>query len=136
MKFLNWYSGKSIFDRAGLYSHYENKLTSEVVKTFTIRVRETNKLLSEIHTAKKRIPIVLHPTDQHKWLQLDTIEKFAFKYEVDLIAHNLEGKVSIGYFERENNTILQLILLFTLSKIIRLFINYHTDDTYLHRQFA
>jgi hypothetical protein len=44
------------------------------------------------------MPIVLHPTDQHKWLQLDTIEKFAFKYEVDLIAHNLEGKSEYWLF--------------------------------------
>ncbi len=45
--------------------------------------------MAEIHNIKKRMPIILRPEDEQKWLQHEPIKKFAYPYEVNLVAKNL-----------------------------------------------
>lgn len=77
---------KELFAFAGLYSIWNDKKTGETKSTYTIVTTEANPLMAEIHNIKKRMPVVLHPDDEVKWLQKESIHKYAFPYTVNLIA--------------------------------------------------
>lgn len=81
---------EALFAFAGLYSHWKNEQTDEVVNTFTIVTTEANSLMATIHNIKKRMPIILRPQDEQNWLNQESVENFAFPYEVNLIAKNLD----------------------------------------------
>lgn len=81
---------EALFAFAGLYSHWKNEQTNEMVNTFTIVTTEANPLMATIHNIKKRMPIILRPEDEINWLNKETVEKFAFPYEVALVAKNLD----------------------------------------------
>nr|WP_315176590.1 SOS response-associated peptidase family protein [uncultured Flavobacterium sp.] len=57
--------------------------------TYTIVTTEANPLMVEIHNIKKRMPIILRSEDEQKWLQREPIQKFAYPYEVNLVAKSL-----------------------------------------------
>jgi len=80
---------EELFAFAGLYSHWVDKNTGELKKTYTILTTEASPLLAEIHNNKKRMPVVLKQGDETKWLQHEPIENFAYPYNVVLIANKI-----------------------------------------------
>jgi putative SOS response-associated peptidase YedK len=80
---------EELFAFAGLYSHWADKNTGEIKKTYTILTTEASPLLAEIHNHKKRMPVVLKQEDELKWLQHEPIQQFAYPYKVDFIAKKL-----------------------------------------------
>jgi putative SOS response-associated peptidase YedK len=78
-----------LFAFAGLYSEWTDKITGEIKNTYTIVTTEANPLMAEIHNIKKRMPIILKKEDEKKWLEHQPIQEFAFPYEVNLVAKNL-----------------------------------------------
>ena len=81
---------EALFAFAGLYSNWVDKTSGEIINTYSILTTEANPLLAEIHNSKKRMPVVLNPEDESKWLNHEPIEKFAFPYSTNLIAKNLD----------------------------------------------
>jgi putative SOS response-associated peptidase YedK len=75
-----------LFTFAGLYSFWSDKQTGKIRNTYTIITTDANPLMAEIHNIKKRMPIILHPEDELKWLYNEPFEKYAFPYSVNLIA--------------------------------------------------
>jgi len=75
-----------LFAFAGLYSQWVNTITGEIKDTYTIVTTQANELMAEIHNTKKRMPIILKPEDENKWLNHNPINDFAFPYQVNLIA--------------------------------------------------
>lgn len=71
-----------LFAFAGLYSEWINKETGEVKHTYTIITTQANGIMSEIHNTKKRMPIILKPEDEQKWLQNEAVQNFAYPYLV------------------------------------------------------
>ena len=63
-----WESGTGIFAFAGLYSHWLDKTTGELIPTFTIITREAEGIMREIHNSKLRMPAVLLPEEESAWL--------------------------------------------------------------------
>ena len=88
-KFEIGLENEELFAFAGLYSIWQNPTTGEEKNTYTIVTTEANPLMAEIHNIKKRMPIILCPEDEQKWLQHEPIQKFAYPYEVNLVAKNL-----------------------------------------------
>lgn len=78
-----------LFAFAGLYSQWIDTITGEIKNTYTIVTTEANPLMAEIHNIKKRMPIILKQEDEKKWLEHQPIQEFAFPYEVNLVAKNL-----------------------------------------------
>lgn len=78
-----------LFAFAGLYSEWADTNTGEIKNTYTIVTTVANPLMAEIHNIKKRMPIILKKEDEIKWLEQQPIQKFAFPYEVNLVAKNL-----------------------------------------------
>ena len=83
-----------LFAFAGLYSQWVNTITGEIKDTYTIVTTQANELMAEIHNTKKRMPIILKPEDENKWLNHNPINDFAFPYEVNLVAHKLDNNIS------------------------------------------
>ena len=80
---------EELFAFAGLYSQWIDTNTGIVKNTFTIVTTEANKLMSEIHNHKKRMPIILKKEDESKWLEHQPIQDFAFPYETHLVAKQI-----------------------------------------------
>jgi len=59
---------------AGLYDSWRDPLTGRNIHTFTIITSKANKLLSEIHNTKKRMPVILQDHDEEAWLNPGTSE--------------------------------------------------------------
>jgi putative SOS response-associated peptidase YedK len=57
-----------VFGFAGLYSHWTDKETGELFKTFAIITTEANPLLARIHNVKKRMPVILQKEQWQYWL--------------------------------------------------------------------
>lgn len=80
---------EALFAFAGLYSIWIDPKTDFVRKTYTILTTESNKLMSEIHNIKKRMPVILKPDDEARWLLQAPLNEFAFPYQVDLVAQKM-----------------------------------------------
>lgn len=78
-----------LFAFAGLYSQWINNATGEIKDTYTIVTTQANELMAVIHNTKQRMPIILKPEDENKWLNHNPIDEFAFPYQVNLVARNL-----------------------------------------------
>ncbi len=73
-----WYihlPGLEIMMLAGLYDTWRNPVDGSAVNTFTIITTGANKLLSEIHNTKKRMPLILQEEKAGQWLRPQTGEK-------------------------------------------------------------
>ncbi|MFY8186861.1 MAG: SOS response-associated peptidase [Flavobacterium sp.] len=77
---------ESLFAFAGIYSHWMDPKTLETRTTYAILTTEANVLMAQIHNVKKRMPVILKPNDELKWLQHHPIADFAFPYKVPLTA--------------------------------------------------
>lgn len=85
-KFEIGIGNQDLFAFAGIYSQWIKKETGEIKNTYSILTTEANPLMAEIHNIKKRMPIILKPEDEIKWLQHNPIKYFAYPYEVNLVA--------------------------------------------------
>jgi len=71
-KYLLALKDESPFAFAGLWNAWTDKSTGEQLKTFTILTTEANKLMSEIHNSKKRMPVIV--SNETKWLMGEKLE--------------------------------------------------------------
>jgi putative SOS response-associated peptidase YedK len=78
---------EELFAFAGLYSEWIDVATGEIKNTYTIITTEANTLMSEIHNTKKRMPVILKPQDEQRWLEHAPVNEFAFPYEVNLVTN-------------------------------------------------
>ena len=61
----------NIFCLAGIWSEWANKITGEIIPTFSILTTTANPLLAEIHNTKKRMPLIMPKEQQWEWLSND-----------------------------------------------------------------
>lgn len=86
---------RELFAFAGLYSHWTDTHTGEIINSYTIVTTEANPLMAEIHNIKKRMPVILKPEDESKWLQNENYHNFAFPYQVNLTANKLSDNLTL-----------------------------------------
>ena len=77
------------FAMAGLWNTWLDKTTGELVDTYTMITTEANELMSRIHNIKKRMPVILTPENENKWLQGNDIAEFK-KCDIHLIAEAID----------------------------------------------
>ncbi|MBN2480289.1 MAG: SOS response-associated peptidase [Bacteroidales bacterium] len=56
------------FALAGLFDRWTNRETGEMVSTFTVITTRANPMMEEIHNVRKRMPVILHPGNEKRWL--------------------------------------------------------------------
>ena len=81
---------QDLFAFAGLYSTWKDPANGTLINSYTILTTDANELMSEIHNNKKRMPVVLRKEDQNSWLRRGDLTKFAFPYEVELVATSVD----------------------------------------------
>ncbi len=59
------------FALAGLYDQWTNRESGETIDTFTVITTRANPMMEEIHNLKKRMPVILAPGTEQKWLDLN-----------------------------------------------------------------
>lgn len=59
------------FALAGLYDSWTNPVTGKRLNTFTVITTRANPKLEEIHNLKKRMPVILPPERERRWLNHD-----------------------------------------------------------------
>jgi putative SOS response-associated peptidase YedK len=59
------------FALAGLYDQWTNRETGEKTDTFTVITTHANPMMEEIHNLKKRMPVILSPAAEKRWLDLN-----------------------------------------------------------------
>jgi putative SOS response-associated peptidase YedK len=64
-----------LFAFAGIWDTWTNKETKESLKTFSIITTQANPLLAVVHNTKKRMPVILRPEDERKWLSDIPVEE-------------------------------------------------------------
>jgi len=72
-KKIPWYiynSGNEIMSLAGLYDHWIDTSTGEIISSFTIVTTDANELMAEIHNSKKRMPVVLDKSAEKTWINI------------------------------------------------------------------
>ena len=57
-----------LFSMAGLFDQWMNPLDGQLKSTFTIITCPANALMEEIHNTKKRMPLMLHSSQENEWL--------------------------------------------------------------------
>ncbi|MFZ4725532.1 MAG: SOS response-associated peptidase [Paludibacter sp.] len=60
-----------IFSLASIYDTWIDRNTGEIKNTFSIITTPANSLMEKIHNLKKRMPLILSPEDETKWLDAD-----------------------------------------------------------------
>jgi putative SOS response-associated peptidase YedK len=80
------------FAFAGLWDSWTNPETSEIMNTYTIITTWANSLLEQVHNKRKRMPVILHRSDENPWLELelsrDAIDSLLVPYEANkMVAH-------------------------------------------------
>ena len=62
------FDGFDVFGFAGLYAHWTDKETGEILHTFTIITTDANGLMAKIHNTKQRMPVILPKEQWQAWL--------------------------------------------------------------------
>lgn len=86
---------EDLFAFAGIYSQWKDTTTGIIRNTYSIITTEANPLMAEIHNTKKRMPVILKPEDEKRWLEHQPYQDFAFPYTVSLVANNLNSQTSL-----------------------------------------
>ena len=79
-KFLLTSPNQDFFTLAGLYNNWNG------TNTFTILTTEANELMAEIHSTKKRMPVVLKQQEEALWLKHENLDNYGIRSEIELIA--------------------------------------------------
>jgi len=59
------------FSLGAIYDTWINQQTGDIKNTFSILTTPANPLMEKIHNLKKRMPLILSPEDEMKWLDPD-----------------------------------------------------------------
>jgi putative SOS response-associated peptidase YedK len=68
---IPWYifnADDSIMSLAGLFDEWTDSGTGELIASFTIVTTDANELMAEIHNSAKRMPVILGPATEQKWI--------------------------------------------------------------------
>lgn len=91
--------GIEIFSFGGIWDECTIKNDNgelEVFKTFSILTTEANALLSKIHNNKKRMPVIIHPEEEHlclsNELKKQEVESLMLPFpEEEMKAHTIQS---------------------------------------------
>ncbi len=87
----------ALFAFAGLYAHWVEPNTVALKSTCTILTTAANELMANIHNIKKRMPVILQPKDEPRWLHQAPIADVAFPYQVPLVAKEITENYRLLY---------------------------------------
>lgn len=105
---IPWYiyrADNDIMSLAGLWAKWTDSSTGVSLSTFSVITTDANRLMSEIHNSKKRMPVVIEKESESEWLSQDTdvlkLKQFLQPYpELILQAHTISDLINRQNAER------------------------------------
>jgi len=90
-----------IFSLGCIYESWVDKGSGEIRNTFSILTTPANPLMEHIHNLKKRMPLIISPDDEKRWIDPNLtpsqINEFISPYrESDMIAYSVSQNVNNG----------------------------------------
>ncbi len=87
-----------LFSMAGLHDQWLNPLDGLVRSTFTIITCPANALMEEIHNTKKRMPLILHTSQENDWLNgtLTLTKLSPTLSDNSMLAHEIDPRIVSG----------------------------------------
>ncbi|MHA2059468.1 MAG: SOS response-associated peptidase [Candidatus Ranarchaeia archaeon] len=90
------------FAFAGIWDKWTNPSTTKELQTFSIITTEANALLAKIHNKRKRMPVILKPSDEQRWLDhklsRKEIDTFLIPYDpAKMMAHPISRLITTRY---------------------------------------
>jgi len=112
-----WYiklSNSTPFVFAGLYDSWADRSTGEMLNTFSILTTQANPLLEKIHNTKKRMPVILDPHKEKKWInpKLDREEARSLMIaypDKEMIAHPVRKDINKSSTNHHSSSIIEPI---------------------------
>lgn len=112
---IPWYirlKNKEAFAFAGLYDSWRDPEGSEELQTFSIVTTTANPLMEKIHNTKKRMPVILSPDQEGKWIDGDLSIHQASKLlnpldEILIHAHTISNQVSRGQVNPQDQDLIK-----------------------------
>ena len=65
-----YFNNKELFAFAGLWDRWVNKMTGEIISSFSIITQKASGIMEHIHNSKLRQPIIIDKRNRDKWNQL------------------------------------------------------------------
>jgi putative SOS response-associated peptidase YedK len=62
------HGSRSFFSMGGIYDHWVNSSTGQILRTFSILTTPANRLLAQIHNSKKRMPLIFQEPVEKQWI--------------------------------------------------------------------
>ncbi|HVN58036.1 MAG TPA: SOS response-associated peptidase [Bacteroidales bacterium] len=72
---IPWYifrSDEDIMSLGGLWAEWTDRSTGEILNTFSVITTTANRLMSEIHNSRKRMPVIIEKDNEQAWLSPQT----------------------------------------------------------------
>lgn len=63
-----------IFSFAGIWDAWRNPETGEILQTYSIVTTKANELMRRIHNTNSRMPVIVAPQEEKRWLDAALIE--------------------------------------------------------------
>lgn len=85
-----------IMSLAAIYDTWYDRDAERELSTFSILTTRANRLMSEIHNTKKRMPVIIKPEDEERWLYAepgDIEDIFEQGHEDSLAAHRVNPSI-------------------------------------------
>jgi len=76
-KYLIEYPDSELFGFAGLYDHWLNKETGEIIESCSIVTTAAEGIMKEVHNSKLRMPVTLSIDSMSNWLNSQTVDIFS-----------------------------------------------------------
>lgn len=95
---------------AGIYDYWHNRELDEIVETYSIITTQANEMMRYIHNTNFRMPVILHPDDEQRWLDNDLSDDEIMSCLKPYPSHNMESVIIRRDFIRkapDDPTILQ-----------------------------
>lgn len=86
---------RDIFSFAGIWEEWVNHGTGEILRSFSLITCPANELTARIHNTKKRMPVILEPECEPRWLDTDRAKQDRKKLLEPLTAGKMDA-CSIG----------------------------------------
>lgn len=64
-----------LFALAGIYSHWVDKSTGEIIRSYSILTTNANPMMAKIHNSKERMPVILLPDRERDWINPDLTDE-------------------------------------------------------------
>jgi putative SOS response-associated peptidase YedK len=105
-----YHPDQPVFSLAAIFDRWSSPENDTVVNTFSIVTTKANKMMSEIHNSKLRMPVIIDPDHEKEWLFAGTsrerLDSFLQPYPDTLASHTISPLIGNSKLNRNRPEII------------------------------